>query len=104
MRLFEAKGQPLTLDELQRTTRLGPVTVERAAKDLVTAHLAAHDAAAGTYSFVVSNAADRDTVTELAALYHQRPVTLVRLVYAQPPSPVKSFADAFRLRHDPEDK
>ena len=36
----------------------------------------------------------------LAAAYNERPVTLVRLLYSrpQPPSPVQSFADAFRIR------
>jgi hypothetical protein len=33
-------------------------------------------------------------------MYNARPVTLVRAVYARP-SPVKTFAEAFRLRRDP---
>jgi hypothetical protein len=104
MRLFEANGRPLALPEIERATRLGPATVERCAQDLVKAHLASHDPAARTYAFATSTVAERGTVAELAVLYNQRPVTLVRLIYSQPPSPVKSFADAFRLRPESEDK
>lgn len=99
MRLYEANGEPLTSQQLERGARLGPQTVERCAADLVSARLVSHDPAARSYRYAPPNV-DRATVDELSSLYHQRPVTLVKLVYAQPPNPVKSFADAFRLRDD----
>jgi hypothetical protein len=99
MRLFEAGGEPVTTAELQRGARLGPQTVARCAAELAIARLVSHDPAADSYRYAPPNV-DRPTVEELASLYHQRPVTLVKLVYAQPPNPVKSFADAFRLRDD----
>lgn len=99
MRLYEAGGQPLTSQELERGARLGPQTVARCATELVHARLASHDPASDSYRYAAPNV-DKPTVDELSSLYHQRPVTLVKLVYAQPPSPVKSFADAFRLRDD----
>lgn len=103
VRLYEADGRPLLLAEIERATRLSPDAAERCAQDLVRAHLASYDPAARAYAFVTSTVGDRNTVAELAALYMQRPVTLVRLIYSQPPSPVKSFADAFRLRPESED-
>lgn len=42
----------------------------------------------------------REAVAELAKMYHHRPVTLVRAIYERPVSPVRSFADAFRIRED----
>lgn len=99
MRLFEAHGEPMTAQELERGARLGPQTVTRCATELVNARLITHDPASNSYRYSAPNI-DRPTVEELSALYHQRPVTLVKMVYAQPPSPVKSFADAFRLRDD----
>lgn len=102
MRLYEAGGEPLTSQELERGARLGPETVARAVADLVSARLVSHDPAAGSYRYAPPTV-DRATVDELSALYHQRPVTLVKLVYAQPPNPVKSFADAFRLRDEDDD-
>jgi hypothetical protein len=67
--------------------------------ELISSNLVVHDAPSNTYRYAAPNA-DRAAVDELSALYHQRPVTLVKLVYAQPPNPVKSFADAFRIRDD----
>jgi hypothetical protein len=37
-------------------------------------------------------------VEKLALAYNQRPVTLIRVIYAFRDSSIKSFADAFRLR------
>lgn len=102
MRLVEAHGEPVSVDELCTRSRLGPETTLRCAEHLVGARLASHDAAARAYAYS-ADATDRAAVAELSVLYHQRPVTLVKLVYQQPPSPVTSFADAFRLR-DPEEK
>ena len=99
MRLFEANGEPMSAMELERGARLGPQTVARCAADLVNARLVTHDAASDAYRYTAPSI-DRPTVEELSALYHQRPVTLVKMVYAQPPSPVRSFADAFRLRDE----
>ena len=42
---------------------------------------------------------DRAAVEEFAATYNARPVTLIRAIYARP-SPLQSFADAFRLRSE----
>jgi hypothetical protein len=36
----------------------------------------------------------------LLELYRQRPVTMIRMVYALPPSPLRTFSDAFRLRKE----
>jgi len=56
--------------------------------------------AKGSYRYLPKSAALRTAVEELSAMYHQRPVTLVRAIYERPVSPVKSFADAFRFRGD----
>jgi hypothetical protein len=39
-------------------------------------------------------------VATLAQAYEQRPVTLIRLIYALRDTRIRSFADAFRLRKD----
>jgi hypothetical protein len=49
------------------------------------------------YRYAPGNARDRAAVDLLALAYNERPVTLVRAIYARP-SPAQSFADAFRLR------
>jgi hypothetical protein len=40
----------------------------------------------------------RAHVQTLAQAYEQRPVTLIRLIYALRDSKIRSFADAFKLR------
>lgn len=103
MRLKDADPEVQTPVQLERSTRLGPQTVSRALADLVHAGLAEQEPASNTYRYAPRAARDRAAVDEVAVLYHQRPVTLVKLVYEQPPTAVKSFADAFRLRDDRED-
>lgn len=100
MRLYEA-GKPLSMADLVQSSRLAAKTVGNVAADLVRARLAAHDAALAVFAYSAS-ADDRAKVDALAALYNQKPVTLVKLVYAQPPTAVQSFADAFRIV-DPKD-
>jgi hypothetical protein len=39
-----------------------------------------------------------DSVTELAALYSRKPVTVVRAVLSAPNAKIRTFADAFRFR------
>jgi hypothetical protein len=39
-------------------------------------------------------------VRTLAQAYEERPVTLIRLIYALRDSKIRSFADAFKLRKD----
>ena len=39
-------------------------------------------------------------VERLAQAYSQRPVTLIRVIYAFRDSKIKSFADAFKLRKE----
>lgn len=102
MRLHESTGKSVTLSELHRTTRLGTSTLARCLTDLVSAGLAKHDPDADTFTYAPRTTDDKRAVDALSILYNQRPVTLVKLVYEQPPPPVKSFADAFRLRDEDE--
>jgi DNA-binding MarR family transcriptional regulator len=95
MRLYEA-ADAMTQAELVASTRLDAATVAKATTDLVAAKLVVRDPASGASRFDATPA-DRQAVQEVAELYHKRPVTLVKLVYAQPSSPVQSFADAFRI-------
>lgn len=39
-----------------------------------------------------------DAVTALVHAYDERPVSLIRAIYAAADSPIQSFADSFRLR------
>lgn len=40
------------------------------------------------------------TVSELAGLYGERPVSVVDVIYTEPSDPVRALADAFKLKKD----
>ncbi|HEX8321438.1 hypothetical protein [Longimicrobium sp.] len=50
------------------------------------------------YRYHPSSPRLRDEVNALAAAYRQNRVAVINLIYNQPPDPVRSFADAFKLR------
>jgi hypothetical protein len=54
------------------------------------------------YRYAPANAGDKAAVEMLAVAYNERPVTLVRAIYARPTA-AQSFADAFRLRKKTEE-
>jgi hypothetical protein len=102
MRLYEA-GKPVSVADLVRSSRLAPKTVVDVLADLVRSRLASHDPASTTFEYSPT-AGDESSVAALAAMYNQKPVTLVKLVYAQPPTALQSFADAFRIVDKPKDE
>ena len=68
-----------------------------------------HLAHFGAQGFVVSEAADvfqynaatpalDEAVRALTKVYNERPVTLVRMIYAPKDEKIRSFADAFRIK------
>ena len=84
-----------TAASLAAAARLDGAVTDRALRDLVASRLAARDAE----GFHYAPAADiRDAAEELIAMYHSKPVTLVRAIYARPTRAAQVFADAFRLR------
>jgi hypothetical protein len=99
MRLHASPTTPLTAAEIQESSRLGPDTVARALEHLLRAGLARHDSATGRWTLQAS-AEERRAIDALSVMYHQRPVSLVKLIYEQPPAPLKLFSDAFRIRKE----
>ncbi|MDQ3520043.1 MAG: hypothetical protein M3466_16780 [Gemmatimonadota bacterium] len=52
------------------------------------------------FAYAPADEALRRDVDELAAMYNERPVTLIRAIYDRPPEPAVTFADAFAIRSD----
>ena len=50
------------------------------------------------YSYGPRSDTMRSQVDSLAAAYQADRVSVIKLIFARPPDPVQSFADAFRLR------
>ncbi len=98
--LSEKQGAGVTEQELRSATRLEPKQLSGALDDLVGAGIVRFDGAARSWHYNPRSAEDRSAVESLTALYHQRPVTLVKLIYSMPSRAIATFADAFRLRED----
>lgn len=104
MRLRASPDVPLSTREVEAAARLGPETTLRALRHLAREELVRHDPAADSWLFQPKTAAERRAVEALYTLYNQRPVTLVKLIYEQPATPLRLFSDAFRLRKEEEEE
>lgn len=104
MRMYDAPERAFTRDDLRQTTHIAERSLQRCLDELTDSGIIRR-AESGTWQYGPKNVQDRHALDQLAQMYNQRPVTLVRLVYERPSAPLKSFSDAFRLREprDPED-
>ena len=98
--LESSEGQSLSLDKLVTESKLVPAIADVVLQDLVTSALVAteHGPDGESYRYAPPSEETKRDVSDIAALYNERPVTLVRAVYDKPPEPAVSFADAFSIR------
>lgn len=77
----------------------------RVLEQLVTSGLLRHRSGAPGVGFNYEPHTDeqRAAVASLRLMFDTKPVTLIRALYARPPSAVKSFSEAFRVRGPEED-
>lgn len=93
----------VTQVDAARETRRPVELLTTVMTDLVNGGLASRAPGPGgddTFAYAPQSESLHRDVEQLVAVYNERPVTLIRAVYDRPPEPVKSFADAFRLRKD----
>lgn len=55
------------------------------------------------YRFAPRSSELEAAIAGTADEYAARRVTIISLIFSKPPSPLRTFADAFRLRKDPRD-
>jgi hypothetical protein len=92
--LFHHASDEQDLTGLTGATRLARPILQRVLTDLEGAGLAMRRGAAYTFG---GSGATRAATAELAVLYHSRPVTLVRAIYARP-ARVSSLTELLRPR------
>lgn len=97
--LHDARNQAHTAESMSRTARLSQLQAAVVLDQLKTAGFASQSASGYIYHL---ERHDPLAVDELAEMYHTRPVTLIRAIYDRPAAPVRSFADAFRIRKPEE--
>jgi hypothetical protein len=90
-----------TADEVSRQVFTVPAAAIASLEGLVGQGLAASDGAANpTYRFAPATPELERQVAALASAYRQSRVAVIQLVFARPSDPLRSFADAFRMRRD----
>lgn len=102
MRMFDAGEKAFSVDELRRVTHIAERSVVRCLDELSEAGIV-RQVSPTAWQYGPRTVQEREALDKLAQMYHQRPVTLVRLVYERPSAPLKSFSDAFRLRDTKDD-
>ena len=86
-------------EELAKALYTSPETCEALLTDLQRRGLAVADSGGPRYRYRPAEADVDRLVGELAAIYQQRRVAVITLIYSKP-GKVKTFADSFRLRRD----
>ena len=88
-------------DQVARSIYTVPASATRRLEQLVDMKLASSNGAADpAYRFAPGTPAQRGQVDALAAAYRANRVGVINLIYSPAPDPLRSFADAFKLRKD----
>lgn len=100
--VHSAPGRDWTPDDVARSIYTVPASAIRRLEQLVALGLSARgpgDTDPG-YRYAPASPDLARQVDALAAAYRANRVAVINLVYATPPDPLRSFADAFKLRKD----
>ncbi|HEX6040651.1 hypothetical protein [Longimicrobium sp.] len=97
--VHSAPQREWTPDDVARSIYTVPASAIRRLEQLVALGLAARGAGEA-YRYAPGTPEQARHVDALAAAYRANRVAVINLVYATPPDPLRSFADAFKLRKD----
>lgn len=100
--VHSAPERQWTPDDVARSIYTVPASAIRRLEQLVALRLAARAAgdADPAYRYAPGTPEQARQVDALATAYRANRVAVINLVYASPPDPLRSFADAFKLRKD----
>lgn len=88
-------------EDIARSIYTVPASATRRLEQLVALDLVSSNGAADpAYRYAPGSTSLREQVDALATAYRANRVAVINLVYATPPDPLRSFADAFKLRKD----
>ncbi len=97
-------GQPdraWTAEEVSQAVYTVPASATMRLEELVARGLLSSGGEANpTYRYAPANDGTASRVEALTAAYRANRVAIINLVFGRAPDPVRSFADAFRLRKD----
>ncbi len=102
--LLEHPAQSWTGKAVARELRIDPVSAVSRLEDLAARGLAAASRDADSFIYKPADGERDRLVRNLARLYADRRVTIINLIFSKPVDRVRSFADAFRIRDEKENK
>jgi DNA-binding IclR family transcriptional regulator len=100
MLLHAQQGRTWSAEEVSQAVFSVPQSVARSLERLAEHGLAASEGAPPAYRYAPGNAETDARVAAVAAAYRANRVEVVKLVFTPRADPVRSLADAFRLRKD----
>lgn len=99
--LERAPERAWSADEVAKTVFTVPTAATKRLEGLVTDGLASSDGIAGaSYRYEPRTDELRQQVAAVAAAYRTSRIDVIKLVFDRPPDPLRSFADAFKLRKE----
>jgi len=98
--LYAEPGRTFATSDVVSALRIEPGWAEAQLSNLVARGMLAAAGAVGSYRYAPRTAEIEAAVAGLARAYADRRVTVIGLIYAKPAEPLRSFADAFRIRRD----
>lgn len=96
-------GRSFTAAEIAERLKLEPTASARTAELLEGRRLLERGETAGSWRYAATTP-HHAAVESLAHAYRTRPVTLIKAVYERPAGALRSFAEAFRIRSDRDDR
>ncbi|HYW10527.1 MAG TPA: hypothetical protein VE871_01190 [Longimicrobium sp.] len=99
--VHSAPEREWTPEDVARSIYTVPAGATRRLEQLVEMQLVSSTGTANpAYRYAPGTSALAGQVDALAAAYRANRVAVINVVYAPPPDPLRSFADAFKLRKD----
>ena len=93
--LMRSTGKPWTIEQISEQLRSSPRSVGLRLSSLVAHHLVAREGMSFQYA---ASAEDDALVKRLAVVYEERRTAVIHRIFGEQYDPMRSFADAFRLR------
>ena len=89
-----------TVEEISRELRSTPASVQKRLQDLKMRNVLADNAFGekGAIRLSASSPEVAKTILALATLYRQRPHRVIAQIFANPPAPLQSFAESFKIK------
>ncbi len=98
--LFARRGEALKPAQVVEAVRKPDAAVRGHLEQLAARRFLLHHTGDDTFTYPERVSNVDSAVVQLAQMYEQRPVTLIKALYDRPSNAVLSFAEAFRVRRD----